>query len=232
MIDLFSIKLNGQYDEIGATPTITEGLFLCDTTGENYTKGYSYQITTENETTTVTRIDKVNDYKITQAIYPTIQNVCEWLNNWFTIKRNFEDFFQGNIYGAGGAWHELPQFPNTGDLCKIRTTDDWNYISIYSFFFVSYVTVNEDVVTADNPKFNPNETYFYYIMHLPQDVEAAISKMIYFDVYERGAISELKSENIGNYSYTKEDVHIGSLAYPFELVAGLEACYRKVRFVQ
>jgi hypothetical protein len=232
MIDLFSIKLNGQYDEIGAVPTINEGRFLCDTTGENYVKGYSYQVTTENEITTVTRTDNATDYKIQQSIYPTIQNVCEWLNNWFTIKRNFEDFFQGNIYGSGGAWHELPEFPNTGDLCKIRITDDWNYISTYDIFFVSYVTVNDDVVTADNPLFKSATTYFYYIMHLPQDVEAAISKMIYFDIFERGAISELKSENIGNYSYTKEDVHIGSLAYPFELVAGLENCYKRMRFIQ
>lgn len=233
MIDLFSVKLNSlNYDEIGATPTIDEGLFLCDTTGNDYVKGYTYQVTKHGNEKVVTRFDAVSDYKIQQAIYPTIQNVCEWLNNWFTIRRNYEDFYQGNIYGAGGAYHEVPTLPQNGDLCKIRTTDDWNYISIYSFFFVSYVTVNDGVITADNPLFNQGNTYFYYVMHLPQEVEAAISKMIYFDFFERGAISELKSENIGNYSYTKEDVHIGSLAYPSELIAGLEACYRKVRFVQ
>lgn len=232
MIDLFSIKLNGQYDEIGATPTISEGLFLCDTTSENYTKGYTYQVNTENGNTTVSRIDNVTDYKIQQSIYPTIQNTCEWLNNWFTIKRNYEDFFRGNIYGAGGAWHELAQFPNDGDLCKIRITDDWNYISTYNIFFVSYVNVNNGVVTANNPKFKEGTTYFYYIMNLPQDVEKAISSMIYYDFYIRETVNDLKSENIGNYSYTKEDVYIGSLAYPKELISGLEACYRKVRFIQ
>ena len=233
MIDLFSVKLNGlNYDEIGATPTIDEGLFLCDTTGNDYVRGYTYQVTKHGNEKVVTRFDVVSDYRIQQAIYPTIQNVCEWLNNWFTIKRNFEDFYRGNIYGAGGAYHELPQFPQTGDLCKIRTTDDWNYVSIYSFFFVSYVTVTDGVVTADNPKFKDGVTYFYYIMHLPQDVEKAISSLIYYDVYTRGTVDDLKSESVGNYSYSKEDVHIGSLAYPFALVAGLEACYRKVRFVQ
>lgn len=232
MIDLFSIKLNGKYDEIGAVPTIADGLFLCDETGETYTKGYSYQVTTVENQKTTTRINTVEDYKIQNLIYPTIQNVCEWLNNWFTIRRNFEDYFQGNIYGSGGAWHELPQFPSTGDLCKIRITDDWNYISTYNIFFLSYVTVNDGVVSADNPKFNSDLTYFYYIMHLPQDVEKAISSMIYYDFFEREAISDLKSESTGNYSYTKEDVYIGSLAYPKELISGLEANYKKIRFVQ
>ena len=232
MIDLFTIKLNGQYDEIGASPTINEGLFLCDTTSENYIRGCSYQIETINGVKTVTRIDNVKDYYIQQAIYPTIQNVCEWLNNWFTIKRNYNDYFSGEIYSSTGAYHELAQFPQSGDLCKIRITDDWNYLSIYNFYFVSYVEVNNGVVTADNPKFKDGQTYFYYVMHLPQDVEAAISKMIYYDVYQREAVSDLKSENVGNYSYTKEDIHIGSLAYPKELISGLETCYKLVRFVQ
>lgn len=232
MIDLFSIKLNGNYDEIGAVPTISEGVFLCDTDGENYKRGYSYQITTVSNEQNAERIDTVTDYKITKNIYPTIQNVCEWLNNWFTIRRNYEDFWQGNIYGAGGAWHELPQMPQTGDLCKIRITDDWNYISTYNIFFLSYVTVENGVISGDNSKFKPDVTYFYYIMHLPQDVEKAISQMIYYDVFTRGEISNIKSEGVGNYSYTTHDVTIGTLAYPYELVAGLDTCYRKLRFVQ
>lgn len=232
MIDLFSVKLSGEYDEIGATPTITEGLFLCDTTGETYTRGYTYQITTVNNQTQATRFDTVSDYRIQQAIYPMIQGVCEWLNNWFVLKYDYRNNFAYGEYGLSGAYHEVPQLPTTGDLCKIRITDNWDLISLYSNYFVSYVTVNNGVISGDNPLFKANEAYFYYIMRLPLDVEKAISEMIYYDVYTRGTVDDLKSENIGNYSYSKEDVHIGSLAYPFPLVAGLEACYRKVRFVQ
>ena len=232
MIDLFSIKINGKYDDIGATPTIDNGLFLCDTTGENYTRGYTYEVTTVGNNKTVTRIDAVNDYKIKMSIYPTIQNVCEWLNNWFVIKRNYQDFWAGNLYSANGAYHEVPQIPSTGDLCKIRVTDDWNWISTYNIIFVSYVTVNDGAVTADNPLFKSGQTYFYYIMHLPQDVESAISAMLYYDGWQREVVSDLKSENVGNYSYTKEDVYIGSLAYPKELISGLETCYKRVRFIQ
>jgi hypothetical protein len=69
-------------------------------------------------------------------------------------------------------------------------------------------------------------------MHLPQDVEEAISKMMYYDAFTRGDVTGLKSENIGNYSYSLEDVSIGSLAYPKELIAGIELNYKKVRFCQ
>ena len=234
MIDLFSVKLNGEYDEIAPMPTIQNGTFLCSDTVTcdcncgGFVKGYSYQITNGK----ATRTQQTEDFKIQNAIYPTIQNICEWLNNWFVIRRNYENFYNLNYEGYGGGWHEVPQTPVTGDLCKIRTTDDWNYISQYSFIFVSYVTVEDGVITADNPKFQAGENYFYYIMHLPQDLEATISKMMYYDAFNRGMVDGLKSENIGNYSYTKEEVTIGGLAYPKELIAGIESNYKKVKFIQ
>ena len=227
MIDLFSVKLNNNYDEIGAIPTIENGTFLCDTTSENYIKGYSYQITNSN----AERIEATQDYKIKNAIYPTIQNVCEWLNNWFTIKYDYAERY-GLGYSGSGGWHEVAQFPSTGNLCKIRTTDDWDYVSLYNIFFVSYVTVNGETVTSDNPEFNPDEAYFYYIMHLPQDVESAISSMLFYDFFTRGTVDGLKSENIGSYSYSKYDTTIGTLSYPYPLIAGLDSCYKKIRFVQ
>lgn len=228
MIDLFSIKINGNYDEIGALPTIQNGTFLCSETVDcecncNYQKGYSYQITNG----AAARIEQATDYKIQNAIYPTIQNICEWLNNWFTIKYYYTDFL-----GYTGTWHEVAQFPRTGDLCKIRTTNNWDYISQYSFFFLSYVTVDGETVTSDNPRFNPDINYFYYPMYLPQDVEIAISKMMYYDAFTRGEVDGIKSENIGNYSYSLEEVTVGTLAYPKELIAGIENNYKIVRFVQ
>lgn len=228
MIDLFSIKMNGEYDEIGALPTIQNGTFLCSDTLDcdcncNFQKGYSYQITNG----VASRIEQNIDFKLQNNLYATIQNVCEWLNNWFTIRYDYTDF-----YGHTGRWHEVAQFPSSGDLCKIRTTNNWDYISQYSFFFLSYVTVDGETVSSDNPRFNPNEAYFYYIMHLPQDVELAISQMMYYDGFTRGKVTGLRSENIGNYSYSLEEVTVGALAYPKSLVAGIENNYKKVRFVQ
>lgn len=241
MIDLFSIKLNGKYDEIGAVPTISEGVFLCDTDSETYTKGYTYLITSElvtigtetNTVTTATRLDSVTDYKINSLIYPTIHNVCEWLNNWFVMRRNYANFWGDSYnYGSSGNWHDVPTPPSNGDLCKVRTTNIWEYIDLYNFFFVSYVTVDElGNISCNNPKFVPGQNYFYYVMHLPEDVENIISQMIYYDIFTRGEVDGLKSENIGNYSYTKEDVSVGSLSYPSEMVAGLETTYKRVKFV-
>lgn len=171
MIDLFSVKLNGEYDEIGVTPTIENGLFLCDTTGEEYTRGYSYEIT-EGE---AKRVDIVQDYKIEKAIIPTIQSVCNWLNNWF-----------------------IPAHHYCGSNDFIPRCD-------------------EDFIKG---------------ILFPLDVEQAISQMIYFDIYTRGTVDGLKSESVGNYSYTLEDTTIGSLSYPSSLVSALELNYRKVRFVQ
>lgn len=214
MIDLFSVKLNNNYDEIGATPTIENGTFLCDTTSENYTRGYSYQITNSN----AERIEAAQDYKIKNAIYPTIQSVCEWLNNYFLCKPKnkceYNDWFCNGDRDI-----------KTNDLlfCVLKSS---------GFSFVGYATVMDNNITIDNPLWNAENKYQYHIMHVPQDFELAISQMIFYDVFTRGTVDDLKSESVGNYSYSKEDVHIGSLAYPSALVAGLEACYRKVRFVQ
>lgn len=212
MIDLFTVKLNGEYDEIGAIPTINEGLFLCDLTGDKFTRGYSYQIT-DNE---AVRVDIAADYKIQNAIYPTIQSVCTWLNNWFTTPKH-----------SCGCSDALPFMPKevikTGDLVKVESNGT---------YFIGYATVQDDVITVDNPLFNPETKYTYSVMNLPPDVEQTISQMIYYDIFTRGTIDGLKSENVGNYSYTLEDTSIGSLAYPYALVAGLEMNYRRLRFVQ
>lgn len=212
MIDLFSVKLNGEYDDIGATPTIEAGLFLCDTTGEKYTRGYSYQITDNN----AVRVDMVTDYKIQKAILPTIQSVCIWLNNWFGVSKS-KKYCCDN----------LPYMPKvivkTGDLVKA----EYNGVC-----FVGYATVQDGVITVDNPLFNSETNYSYSVINLPQDVEQAISQMIYYDVFTRGTVDGLKSESIGNYSYTLEDVTIGSLAYPSAIVSALDVNYRRLRFVQ
>ena len=212
MFDLFTVKLNGEYDEIGAIPTINEGLFLCDLTGEKYTRGYSYQIT-DNETV---RVDIAADYKIQRAIYPTIESVCNWLNNWFTAPKHSCKCSDTLLF--------MPkEVIKTGDLVKAQSNGT---------YFIGYATVQDDVITVDNPLFNPETKYTYSVINLPPDVEQAISQMIYYDIFTRGTIDGLKSENIGNYSYTLEDTSIGSLAYPYALVAGLEMNYRRLRFVQ
>lgn len=210
MIDLFSVKLNNTYDEIGAIPTIENGTFLCDTTSENYTRGYSYQITNGN----AVRIEAAQDYKIKNAIYPTIQSVCEWLNNWFTNTRKCK------CIGCMWTSDDL----QTGDLVRVEVKNQYP--------FASYVTITDDGIIYDNTAYNITGQPRVKIMAIPQDFELAISQMIFYDVFTRGTVDGLKSESVGNYSYTKDDITVGTLAYPKALISGLDANYRKLRFVQ
>ncbi len=210
MIDLFSVKLNGEYDDIGATPTINEGVFLCDTTGEDYTRGYSYQIDNDG----ATRVNQAGDYKIQKAIYSTIQSVCTWLNNWFD-----KPFQKCGCQGLTG----IKPLPQTRDLVKAESK---------GICFVGYATIQDGIISVDNPLFNPEIQYIYSVINLPQDVEQAISQMIYYDVFTRGTVDGLKSESIGNYSYTLEDVTVDSLSYPSAVVSALDVNYRRLRFVQ
>lgn len=233
MIDLFSVKLNNNYDEIGATPTIENGTFLCDMTSENYTRGYSYQITNGN----AERIETAQDYKIKNAIYPTIQNVCEWLNNFF-VKHPNPEFCRCGL-------SDIDKISN-GDLCLIITPKG-KYVSYVNIngknlvvFDNSSLLVEKDLnlivdvtgsIVCDNGAINADE-FKIRLMRVPQDFELAISQMIFYDVFTRGTVDGLKSESVGNYSYTKDDVTVGTLAYPKALISGIEACYRKLRFVQ
>ena len=65
MIDLFSVKLNNEYDFIRAEMPQENGTWLCSETSAQYTKGYSYEVT-EGE---AKRIETREDFLIKNAIY-------------------------------------------------------------------------------------------------------------------------------------------------------------------
>lgn len=247
MIDLFNIKKYNEYDFIQATAPTVSGTWLCSEGNGTYIKGYSYQVTIGTPTT-VTRIEVQEDLKIQSAIYPTIESVCQYLNNYFPVKRQANDLYATNEYICGlniTESRELSKYLATygnylfqnnqingvqqlflkDDLIRLQNAVRNNYIS--------YVTaVTGTTITVDNALFADTiEDCRITLMRLAQPVEQAICEMIYFDTFTRGAASDLKSENIGNYSYTKEDVQIGSLAYPQELTSILMP-FKMVRFVQ
>ena len=64
MIDLFSVKLNNEYDFIQAEMPQENGTWLCAETSTQYTKGYSYEVT-EGE---AKRIEAREDFLIQNAI--------------------------------------------------------------------------------------------------------------------------------------------------------------------
>ena len=111
---------------------------------------------------------------------------------------------------------------NTGDLI---------YVCGQRNRFFSYVsTVEENSIVIDNQSMgNITEPAAIFVSGLPQSVEKIIAQMISYDTFDREAPNDLQSEHIGNYSYTKADYLIGSMAYPSEIVSGLES-FKKVRF--
>ena len=237
MIDLFSVKLNKDYDFIQAEAPAGSGTWLCSATNGDYVKGYSYEVVEG----VAARIEAKEDYLINNSIYSTIENVCSYLNNMFFVKNlantfpmywdniTLEDFhYDYNcIFSSGSLTF------NNGKISPVNNvnTDDLIYVCGQRNRFFSYVTgVNEKVVTVDNPiMVNTTEPAMVFVTGLPQSVQNIISKMISYDVFDREAPTDLQSEHIGNYSYTKADYLIGSMAYPSEIVSGLES-FKRVRF--
>ena len=237
MIDLFSVKLNKDYDFIQAEVPAGSGTWLCSETNGDYVKGYSYEVVEG----VATRIEAKEDYLINNSIYSTIESVCSYLNNMFFVENlattfpmywdcitlqdgtyNYNDIFtSGSLTFKDGVISPVNNI-NTGDLI---------YVYGQRNRFFSYVTgVEGNSVTVDNPAMvNTTEPAAIFVSGLPQSVEKIITQMISYDVFDREDPTDLQSEHIGNYSYTVGAVQIGSMAYPSSITAGLEA-FKRVRF--
>lgn len=237
MIDLFSVKLNKDYDFIQAEVPAGSGTWLCSETNGDYIKGYSYEVVEG----VATRIEQSKDYLINNAIYSTIESVCSYLNNMFFVKNlaatfpmywdciTLQDFpFDYNyIYTSGSLTFKDGVISPVSNI----NAGDLIYVCGQRNRFFSYVSTTEDSsVTVDNPAMvNTTEPAAIFVVGLPQSVEKIITKMISYDTFDRETPNDLQSEHIGNYSYTKADYLIGSMAYPSEIVSGLES-FKRVRF--
>lgn len=237
MIDLFSVKLNNDYDFIQADVPAGSGTWLCSETNGDYVKGYSYDVVEG----VATRIEQSQDYLINNSIYSTIESVCSYLNNMFFVKNlantfpmywdciTLQDFpYDYNyIYTSGSLTFENSKISPVNNI----NTGDLIYVYGQRNRFFSYVsTVEENSIVIDNQSMvNTTEPAMVFVTGLPQSVQNIISKMISYDVFDREAPTDLQSEHIGNYSYTKADYMIGSVAYPAEIVSGLES-FKRVRF--
>ena len=237
MIDLFSVKLNKDYDFIQAEAPAGSGTWLCSTTNGDYVKGYSYEVVEG----VATRIEQSKDYLINNSIYSTIESVYSYLNNMFFVKNlaatfpmywdciTLQDFpYDYNyIYTSGSLTFKDGVISPVSNI----NAGDLIYVCGQRNRFFSYVSTAEDSsVTVDNPiMVDTTEPATIFVSGLPQSVEKIITQMISYDVFDREAPTDLQSEHIGNYSYTKADYLIGSMAYPAEIVSGLES-FKKVRF--
>ena len=254
MIDLFTVKLNKDYDFIQAEAPAGSGTWLCAETNGVYVKGYSYEVVEG----VATRIEIKEDYLINNSIYSTIESVCSYLNNMFFVKNlaasfpmywdciTLQDFpYDYNyIYTSGSLTFDNGKISpvsniNAGDLIFVcgQRNRFFSYVTYVDAIDVtalgdtkrSYRAGNS--VTVDNTAMvDTTEPAMVFVTGLPQSVQNIISKMISYDTFDRETPNDLQSEHIGNYSYTKADYLIGSMAYPSEIVSGLES-FKRVRFV-
>lgn len=237
MIDLLTVKLNKDYDFIQAEVPTGSGTWLCSETNGDYTKGYSYEVVEG----VATRIEAKEDYLINNSIYSTIESVCSYLNNMFFVKNLAATFpmiwdcltLQVFSYDYNYVYTSGSLTFDNGKISPVNNVnaEDLIYVCGQRNRFFSYVTgVEENSVTVDNTAMvNTTEPAMVFVTGLPQSVQNIISKMISYDVFNREAPNDLQSEHIGNYSYTKADYLIGSMAYPSEIVSGLES-FKRVRF--
>lgn len=237
MIDLFSVKLNKDYDFIQADVPAGSGTWLCSETNGDYVKGYSYEVVEG----VATRIEQSKDYLINNSIYSTIESVCSYLNNMFFVENLAATFpmiwdcltlqvFPYDykyIYTSGSLTFDNGKISPVSNI----NAGDLIFICGQRNRFFSYVsTVEKNSIVIDNQSMvNITEPAAVFVTGLPQSVQNIISKMISYDVFNREAPNDLQSEHIGNYSYTKADYLIGSMAYPAEIVSGLES-FKRVRF--
>ncbi|MDR1169085.1 MAG: hypothetical protein LBK53_09405 [Heliobacteriaceae bacterium] len=222
MIDLLLVKKQKQYDFVQDTPQEAVGMWLCTLTSGDYTSGYSYDVTQDNEAFVYTRIEQIEDGRIQEAIYSTLEGICHYLNNWFipqtysycrhcNVQRPMTNFDNGVISPISGY--------QTGDL--IRVDGHRNR-------FVSYVTSTDvNSITVDNPNFvNTIEPAKLDLMVLPSRFEIAIAQMINYDVFERGSSSggSLQSETVGSYRYEIDGSvkRLGALDYPVSIANAIE----------
>lgn len=249
MIDLLSVKLNNDYDFVQDSLPEVDGSWLCTEDSTDYKKGYSYQVVT-GENAKVTRIESGKDYKIKNSIYSTIQLVCEYLNNFFPVDRQNVALVYDQVCSLSPslsmrdsrllyqylAIYGQFTFSNrvisgivsnpfkVGDLVQLNNSQRNNYFSYVTTSTIESITIDNELCS------DTVENVLIALVSLPEQVQNIISQMVHYDIYLKDNINNLKSENIGNYSYSKNDVKIGGLYYPQEVITGLQT-FKKVRFV-
>lgn len=243
-ITLFEVKKYNDYDFIAETQPTTDGTWL------KISDGTSYDIVNG----VATQIEQSQDFLIMDAIYPTLDNVCNYLNNYFYVLRQtqekytyswrFQDSYAPyapqrqdiNNYESDSAFYSFNATNKTvdgidenvfqvGDYVRVHYAKRNNLIANVTAKTATQLTLgNEEVRTTE-------ENASIFLMDIPKAVEQIVAQMISYDVFSR-EITDLDSESVGNYSYSrsKDFMTIGGLDYPSNMTTSLKQ-YMKVRII-
>jgi hypothetical protein len=244
---LYDVKKNGEYDYIvAAAPTSAElePAYLNGETWLDSLTGFSYELT-DQTVGTWTRTLKSADNKILIKLDSVEAAAFGYLKNFFSVGRQKE--YTGQTYGY---WNRTDYLFFLGvetvfadfvfdDVAKTLTPStafygaptDWQPGDIVRVIgskrndkFMTLTAVDESTATltvSEDIKAEAGEGCFVFLTDIPQAVFDIIGEMVYFDQFERNA-NGLKSERVGTYSWTRDDVRIGGLGYPDEIVGNLD----------
>lgn len=243
-ITLFEVKKYNDYDFIAETQPTTDGSWL------KISDGTSYDIVNG----VATQIEQTQDFLIMDAIYPTLDNVCNYLNNYFYVLRQtqelyrystrFEEDYIGtpwqrqdiNDYESDSAFYSFNATAKTVDGIDEDVFQVGDYVrlnyALRNNFIANVTAKTATQLTLDNEEIKTvNENASIFLMDIPRAVQQIVSQMIAWDVFSR-EVTDLDSERVGNYNQTrsKEFVTIGGLDYPSSMTTSLKQ-YMKVRIV-
>ena len=248
MIDLYTIKVQNSYTYLKQADIVsaTEGeTLLANVTDANYKRGYSYTYTSS----VWVRQESDKDAKIDVNLLPTISNTLKWLNNYFYVKSE-GDFPETQNFDTTCGCVSNPYVYLSDDSAvynadgKIETTETTVFI-LNDLVHIQSSERNKDkvgyvsVVVADT-SFTLDRTLVagtgygtFYLSQIPEDVELVISKMIWYDVYQRDLAQEgaISSESEGTYSVSYDETNpISGILYPKGILNGLMQ-YKIARFM-
>jgi len=251
MLNLRKVKLNNTYTYIEnslATSPATGETLLADKTESTFVIGYTYTYSGSAWDRTETQ----EDYKINQALMPTVSNTCKWLNNYFWAKRYGDyldlqsydnccyafdmDFYykyisvydDSLVYDASTLTTTKEIEFKTGDLIYLmssaRNKDKFGYIT----------DITGNVFTSSR-EYTSDTGYGYMVLsQIPEDVECIIANMVWFNVYKRDLTQsgDVSAESEGSYSASYElgGESINGLQYPTSLTSGLKQ-YKLIRIL-
>lgn len=240
-ITLFDVKKYNDYDFISETQPTQDGSWL------KISDGTSYDIVNS----VATQIEQAQDLIIQDSIYSTLENTLMYLNNYFYIPRQTQEkytysyrFKESYVPYAPQRW-EINRFESDSAYYSFNGTNKTvdgvqeDVFQVSDYVRVNYAKRNNLMATVtaktttqltlDNDELRTTEeNATIFLCDIPKAVEQLVAQMIGFDVFSR-EVTDLDSETVGNYSYSKSKPVNGMLDYPVSIMSRLDT-YKMVAF--
>ena len=234
---MYKVKLShGSYDgELSHAPTVNED------SNAGYSEGYTLLVSDGTDwvcldATVGAAVWEKND-KYDEEIILRIKTITEmlfdYLNNPFKGNRPTDEAFMYDVTFSGDTITSTGDFGLSDGTLRYYSGDNIRIVgSVRDDGFYDVLSSTEDhlIVTPEVPlDIIDGSSIFFGLVVWPTGLEMIAANMVAFDVYSRSN-NGLKSESIGTYSYTTDEVDVNGIAYPASVISGLMV-YKVPRFV-